>query len=410
MTQHPPGHYAVAALVYDVLDAREWRYDHALFLLRAVTALMVAVTVPACCYVAARALSGSETLGRIAAFVPLLVPQLHYLSGVVTNDGATIATTAAVWALLLTLMASGPTRRRLLLLAVAIGAACWVKGTAISLLPVVPVVVAIAYRRHRGGSLRRWGPRALGATAGTLALAFALGGWWWAVNVVRYGRLQPSAYPIPDGDDARLGPLEFLLVFLRRIHRSFFGDLGVGEAPSLRALTLALAVVFVVACAVGLVTRHRPAERLVIVFGTAVVVGVLATTTYSAHLHSGRIPGIQGRYLFVLVVPIAALAVVGLSRLARLVHLRDRGLAAVCLGAGLGLTALGLVLGFRLYYEESGRPVDAALDRFVGWAPWPPGVLVGLLAAVLIAAVALACVLPGRSNRRTPELQVTETA
>lgn len=410
MTQHPPGYYAVAAVVYDVLQAREWRFDRALFLLRALTALVVALTVPTCCYVAARALSGSETLGRMAAFVPLLIPQLQYMSGVVNNDGATIATTAVVWTVLLTLTGSGPTRRRLLLLAVAIGAACWTKGTAVSLLPVVPVAIAIAYHRHVGGSLRRWGLPALGATAGTLALAFVLGGWWWAVNVIRYGRLQPSAYPIPEGDPARLGPLEFGLVFLRRIHRSFFGDLGVGETPALHAMTLALAAVFVVACAVGLFSRHRLAERVVIVFSAAVVVGVLAATTYSAHLQSGRIPGIQGRYLFVLLVPIAALVVIGLGRIARLFHLGDRWLTVVCALAGLGVTTFGLVLAFRLYYEERGRPVDEALDRFLGWASWPPDVLGGLAAALLVAAVALAWVVARRSNRRTPEVQVTETA
>jgi hypothetical protein len=410
MTQHPPGHYAVAALVYDVLDAREWRFDHALFLLRALTALMIALTVPTCCYVATRALSGSETLGRIAAFVPLLVPQLQYLAGVVTNDGATIATTAVMWAVLFTVMASGPTRKRLLLLAVAIAAACWSKGTAVSLVPVVPVAIAIAYRRHCGGPLRRWGPRALAASAGTLVLAFVLGGWWWAVNLVRYGRLQPSAYPIPEGDPARLGPLEYALVFLRRIHRSFFGDLGVGETPALHGMTLSLAVVFVVACTIGLVSRRGVAERLLISASAAIVVGILGAANYSAHLQSGRLPGIQGRYLFVLIVPIAALVVIGLARIARLLHLGDRWFAALCATAGLGITALGLGTAFRLYHEERGRPLGEALDRFAGWAPWPPGVLVGLLSAALVVAVALACVLPGRSNRRTPELQVTETA
>jgi hypothetical protein len=396
--------------VYDLLQAEDWRFDRALFLLRGLTALMVALTVPTCCYVATRALSGSETAGRIAAFVPLLVPQLQYLAGVVTNDGATIATSAVVWAVLLTLMASGPTRKRLLLLALAIAAACWSKGTAVSLLPVVPVAVAVAYRRHVGGSLRRWGPRALGAAAGTLGLAFVLGGWWWALNLVRYGRVQPAAYGIPEGQPARLAPLEYVWVFLRRIHRSFFGDLGVGETPALHAMTLSLAVVFVVTCAVGLVSRRRLADRLVILLGAAIFVGILGASNYSAHLQSGRLPGIQGRYLFVLLVPIAALAVVGLARLARVVHLGDRWFAAGCAAAGLGITALGLGTAFRLYYEESGRPMDEAFDRFLGWTPWPPAAFVGLLAALLVSALILAWVLIGRPNRRTPGLQVTETA
>ena len=30
MTQHPPGYYGVAAVVYDLLGAGDWRYDRAM--------------------------------------------------------------------------------------------------------------------------------------------------------------------------------------------------------------------------------------------------------------------------------------------------------------------------------------------------------------------------------------------
>jgi hypothetical protein len=76
MTQHPRGYYGVAAAVYDVLRAGDWRYDRAMFLIRALTALMVAATVPVCCYIAARELSGRTSVGQVAAFVPLLIPQI----------------------------------------------------------------------------------------------------------------------------------------------------------------------------------------------------------------------------------------------------------------------------------------------------------------------------------------------
>ena len=246
MTQHPPGYYGVAAAVYDVVGAGEWRYDRAVYLLRALTALMIAATVPACCYVAGRALTGRETVGKIAAFVPLLIPQLQFIGGSVTNDGASIAAAAVAWAVLLTITSSGPTRRRLLFLAVAVAAACWTKGTALTLLPCVPLGIALAYRRTLGGELRRWGVPALRAAAGTLGLAFVLGGWWWALNLVRYGRIQPSGAPTRTQDGTVVDRFQYLQIFFERLRWTFFGEVGVREPAPLAALTLTLAVFFIV--------------------------------------------------------------------------------------------------------------------------------------------------------------------
>ena len=386
MTQHPPGWYAVAAVVYDLSGASNWRYDRAIFLLRALTALVVAVTVPACCYVAARQLSGSQTVGRTAAFVPLLIPQLQFVSGAVTNDGATIAATSAIWAVLFTLTSSGPTRRRLLALAVVVGAACWTKGTALTLLPGIPVAIAIAYRRARGGTLRNWGAPALAAGVGVLGLAFVLGGWWWALNVVRYGRLQPAAYLVPPGSSPTLGVGQFLAVFADRMRWSFFGDLGVLHAPSLNALTITLTVVFAVLCALGLVARARIADRLLIVLAGCAVTGVLFTSAYRAHLESHNLAGLQGRYLFVLVVPIAACFAAGLARLAPVTRPAGRWHPLSVLVAGLTVTVLGLLLGFRLYYAVAGEPWAATTDRFLGWSAWPLPAVGGLAAAFVVVA------------------------
>jgi hypothetical protein len=411
MTQHPPGHYAVAALVYDLVGAGEWRYDRALFLLRALTALMIAGTVPVCCYVAARELSGREAVGKVAAFVPLFIPQLHYIGGAVTNDGATIAAASALWALLLTIACSGPTRTRLLLLAVAMAAACWTKGTALSLLPCVPVGIAIGYRRARGGRLRHWALPASLAIAATSALAFVLGGWWWAVNLIRYGRLQPAGVPIREASGDVLDPVEFLRIFLARIRWTFFGEVGVREPHVLNELTFALAVCFVVLCAVGLMTRDRFGGLLVMVLGMGTTVGMLFATTYSAHLTTKGLPGIQGRYLFVLVVPLAVLVAAGVVRVAGLVRLPTRWLLPAVALSGTGVAVLGVVLAFRVFYTVSGRPRGDAFHLLLDWAPWPPVVLAGLLAALLLCAFVTAWV-EGRESggEPTPDRRATSGA
>lgn len=390
MTQHPPGYYAVAALVYDALGAGEWRYDRAMFLLRALTALTIAGTVPACCYVAGRALTGRSSVGEVAAFVPLLIPVLHFIGGGVTNDGAAIATTAVMWAALFTITCSGPTRKRLLVLAIAVAAACWTKGTAVAVLPAVPLAIAVAYRRARGGTLRHWGRPALIAAAGTSGLAFLLGGWWWALNLIRYGRVQPAAYQVPGGGDVELLSLpEFALTFLARIRWTFFGEVGPREHASLRALTMALAILFVVLVAAGLFSRRRLGDRLVILLAAGASVGVLFATTYSGHLQTNRLQGIQGRYLFVLLVPIAVLVAVGLTRIAPRLRFRASWLLPGIALAGFGVSAAGIALGFRIYYAVPGRPVGEAIDRYLAWAAWPPTVLGGLLAAFLLTGLAL---------------------
>jgi 4-amino-4-deoxy-L-arabinose transferase-like glycosyltransferase len=314
MTQHPPGYYAVAAAVYRLAGAGDWRYDRALLLLRALTALTVAAVLPVCCFAAARDLTGSEPVGVLAAFVPLLVPQLHFLGGTATNDGLTIATTAVVWALAVRVLCAGPTRRRLLLLALAMGAACWTKGTALTLLPVIVLAVALGYRRLRGpGS---WVRPALGGVVGVGVLAGVLGGWWWVLNVIRYGGLQPSGFTpveIPAGSFDPMGLPAYLWLFVARIRWTFFLEVGGRQPADLDGLTAVLAVAFTVLCVAGVVALRRAGDRAVLLLGIAGMTGLLFHTTYTAHLASGLLPGIQGRYLFVLLVPIAVLAAAGLA-------------------------------------------------------------------------------------------------
>jgi len=399
MTQHPPAYYAFASLVYRAFGAGDWRFDRAVFLLRALTALMVALTVPICCYVGARELTGRESVGKVAAFVPLLIPQFQFNSGAVTNDGATIAAASVVWALLLVITCSGPTRRRLLFLAVAVAAACWTKGTALSLLPAVPVAIAIAYRRSRGGRLVNWARPALGAMVGTLGLAFVLGGWWWALNLVRYGHLQPAAYEIPPGRMAPLGILDFLNMFVWRVRWNFFAEVGILRSPALYPLAMSLAALFAVMFTAGLLTRRGLADRLMLLVGMAATLGVLIATTYSAHVHSGNLPGIQGRYLFVLIVPIAVFFAAGLVRLAALVRIRARWVVPAIALAGLGVTLLGLALGFRGDYVVTGRSWGEGIDRFFGWAAWSPTVIVGLVGTFMLCGFALAWVLGRQAHR-----------
>jgi 4-amino-4-deoxy-L-arabinose transferase-like glycosyltransferase len=408
MTQHPPGYYVVAAGLFKLVGAGGWRYDHALLLLRALSALIVAAVVPACCYLATRQVTGSEAAGRTAAFFPLLIPQLAYIGGAVNNDCAAIATAAIVWALLLTVTSSGPTTRRLILLGVALGVACWTKGTALTLLPAVPVAVAMAYRRTRGGSLRNWAVPAGIATAGCLGLAVVLGGWWWVVNLLRYGALQPPAVPTPLVEGQARDFAGFLLVFVQRLRWTLIAEVGGREPTVLYPMTVVLATGFAVLCLIGLISRRRFAERLVMLASILPTVGVLIETTYRAHQLTKGFPGIQGRYLFVLVVPVAVLFAAGVLRLAALVRMPTRWLPPAVALAAVAVALLGLTLAFQVYYSD-GTSWGAAFDRFAAWAPVSPLVMAGLASAFGLSALTLAWVMGAGSGDESPPEQVNES-
>jgi small subunit ribosomal protein S36 len=345
--------------------------------------------------------TGDESVARTAAFVPLLIPQLAYIGGAVNNDGAAIAATAVVWTLLMTLTRSGPTPRRLILLGVALGAAFWTKGTALTLLPAVPLALAIAYRRSRPGPLRRWAPPAALATFGSLGLALAVGGWWWAVNLVRYGTLQPAAVatPLIEGHARDLGG--FLVAFLARLRWTLIGEVGGREPQVFYLMTVVVAWVFVVLGLVGLASRRRLGERLVMLASIVPTVGVLFSTAYKGHQLTKGFPGIQGRYLFVLVVPVVILVAVGLARVAALVRLPVRWLPPVTALAAVGIALLGLALGFRVYYGGNGGPWGADVDRFIAWAPVPPSAILSLIGLFALSVLVLAWVLgAGRSSEQ----------
>ncbi len=402
MTQHPPGYYAVTAVAFKVVGAENWRYDRALYFLRFLTGLSIAATVPLCLYLVTRDITGREWTAQAAAFLPLLIPQLGFVGGSVTNDGLTIAAASVLVAALVRLMTAGPTTRRLLVVAVATGAVCWTKGTALTLLPVVPIALAIAYRRAApGGDLRSWTWPFLRNSSWVLGLAFVLGGWWWALNIVRYGRVQPQAYETPRANGPVLDFGDFFVdQFQRRVSGSFFGNIGLLEAPMPVGLTRTLTIVLLLLLAVGLVTRRHVGERAVFVVGIALTFGVLLATTYSAHRVSHTFPGQQGRYLFVLLVPLLVLVAMGLDRLVRLGRLPERFLLALVAVVGMGVAVTGLLLAFEIYYLADGQSVGRALDLYLGWSAWSWSVVAALLGAMMACGLALAFVLGRTSTGR----------
>jgi 4-amino-4-deoxy-L-arabinose transferase-like glycosyltransferase len=407
MTQHPPGYYGLTASAYVVAGAEDWRYDRAIYFLRALTALTIAATVPISCYVVTRELTGHDGLAQAASFLPLLIPQLGFIGGTVTNDGVAIAVAALLATAVIKLTGSGPSRHRLVVLALVVAAAFWTKGTALTLIPAVPVAIAIAHRRAQTTKLSPWSHGFLRDTVLVLGSAFLLGGWWWAVNLIRYGTLQPAGHPTPIGTVPRLSVTEFFEVFQSRMSVSYFGDIGFLEAPMPDALTRPLTIVFVVLTLMGLISRRRLGDRLVMALSMTLAVGGTFFATYSSHLATNNLAGLQGRYLFIVLVPTLALVAAGLWLVIGWLHPSSSTVIAMVAATGSAISFLGLLLGFQTYYLESGRSVGLALDRLLGWSPWPWRPLAGLAVMALGFLVVLAYSL-GRGDGVASGQQMSE--
>jgi hypothetical protein len=176
---------------------------------------------------------------------------------------------------------------------------------------------------------------------------------------------------------------------VRRLRWTFFGEVGVKQPESFAVLTLCLAVLFLVLVSVGLLSRGRGPERMVMLVGCVLTTALLFNQAYSGHLATRALPAIQGRYLYVLLVPVFALMTIALARLANRARIRAEVLLPVVAGTGLLVAFTGLLLAFRQFYRGPGESWGDAVDRLLGWAAWPSPVLGALAASLVLAVVAL---------------------
>ncbi|CAN5332786.1 hypothetical protein BH20ACT5_BH20ACT5_17260 [soil metagenome] len=384
MTQHPPGYYAVVAAALSF--AGDWRFDRQLALLRLLGVAMV-MWLPLLAFLTTRMLTGSATLGSAAAFVPLAIPQLAHIGASVNNDALVILLGGVLVTLLAWVLTGG---RSLLLLgsiAVVLGLALLSKGSMLAAIPATAAAVVVGLHRSRpAGPSRPW---LWAGVKGVLVLsgAFAVGGWWWALNQLRYGTLQPNAYGESPLRDEPLSLLGFTAGFVERLSLSFWGNFGWLELPLDQAVTTVLSVVVApVALAAFADGRTRAPLLVLSVFP---VVGVLAlfASVYAVHQRNGQFPGMQGRYLFgALVIGTAAVAI-GLGVLARRVGLDQRWLVPLTAVVAVVVAGYGAVVAFSGFYLDVGVGVGAAWDFMSAWSPWP-GWLVDTLAAATVAIAA----------------------
>lgn len=421
MIQHPPLYYELGALVLHAPGVSGLAFDVQIWLLRLLSVLLM-VPVPAFAWAAARRLvtedpdrggpaavpvgDGLARVVPIAALVlPLTIPNLVRDGSSISNDSLLILSMSALCWGLVRVVTGDLGRRTAVWVALALAVGLWTKGFALVMPPVVAAAYVVgAWRAREAGSGWRglvrvgWAPF-LVAVAGGL-----VGAVWWVRNLVRYGTVQINGlgpegmlkiYGQPDGKGRAT---EFFPAYLTELFQRVYGGIGLPDTPSLGApLMWGWLTLLATGLLAALLVRGRRGERLTAVVLLAAVVLTLCVTTYGGlsqyEKYSRGVSGAQGRYLYHLVVLLAAFAAVGWARALR-PQLLPR-LVPWILGAGLLTNVVAWVFVLQGWYAS---PTTSVLSTFLAsvagfnrWSPVPPQVnaLLVVVLPVVTGIVAL---------------------
>lgn len=386
MVQHPPAPYVVTATAVGLTGGGDLRWDHASFLMRVMSALYLAAAVPFIIGVVRR-ITGVRTAGLVGGASLFTVPFLATVGGFVTNDSALVAaSSASVYFAVLALRNPRTVAVALPLAGAALGVALLSKGLALLSIPVIGVLALVASWQAGGTALKR-----LGRPVIAMAIAFAIGGWWWLRNLLVLGTIQPSqlgSRTPRDPAELNYDFGEFFVGFWERFNRLFWGR-GAREQIAyptwlVDAAGIALVVLIV---AVLILSRHR----LVLLALLAIPTMIIAVTLNNAHGIYVDIGwpdrGVQGRYIYSGIVAYAAVWGLGWHLLHSRVPRAATWVApAVLVFAGV-VTAAGLrwVL-VRAHQEDSISEAVAAATELTG-VGWP---ILAIVAALWLLSCAVA--------------------
>jgi small subunit ribosomal protein S36 len=409
MVQHGPLYYAIGAAVLKAAPGEcGWPFDRLVWLLRGVSVLLV-LPLPLLAWATARRLAGDGPVAQAAAALPLAVPGLTRVGALVNNDNLVILLGALLGLLLAGVVTGDRRLRTAALIGAALAAALLTKFNAVVFVPAVVAAYAVGWWRDRGPP--PWRQLLL---AGGVSL---LGAWWWLRNLVVYGAVQPhgwSGWALRDfeshGSIGQSHPFDgFWPVYLRLLERRFWSALGLIDRPELpwaaiHGLTALLLLGILAALLLGRARGGR-AGLAVLVAPAALVFFALGLWDWRYYARTGLRAGIQGRYTYPALAPLAAVVAVGygglFGRFRRLLPL-----LACLLGLGVQLLALRAVV--RSFWTPSPggdrlTDVREASAALLAWSPWPAGAtLAPFVLAALLGLAALLAAAVVATRRREP--------
>ena len=152
----------------------------AMYIVRFLSTLMGTVTVAATGLIALELFPDQKWIAIGAAAINAFNPQFLFISGVINNDNLVTALSSLVLLMLLRLLRRGMQKRGFMILGLLLGLAFLAKVSALALLPLTLIVLALLAYRQR--SLRVF----LSYGMSIIAVAFIVSGWWYLRNWVLY--------------------------------------------------------------------------------------------------------------------------------------------------------------------------------------------------------------------------------
>lgn len=310
-----------------------------------------------------------------------------------TNDSLAIGLGALVVAALVKAGTEKITWKTVALVGGSLGLALWTKGLLLAF--GLALILVFALKKDE-----TWKTRTIAILAsGTGALLI---GWWWALNIIRYGVIQPSGFvrQVPaDWDPSMAEFAGFASQAARSVSTSFFSAFGWLESDFHPLLTLFLASVLIAALGIGIYrAREHRTTLLAILAPVAGTLLLLFAESWSTYRVYGMVAGVQGRYFFPFLAIFAA-TVLGLRRF---------GGRAIVLFAAYSLT-VG-TYGF-IFFLNSAYPGDPRIDfarysEVTGIGETALSALMVVLVVALIGAFVLAALIGIHDDRAG----ATETA
>ncbi|MDO8152311.1 DUF2142 domain-containing protein [Isoptericola sp. b408] len=387
MTQHPPAYYVLGAGVLHLTGTVDARWDVALLALRLLDVALLTATVPLAA-ATTRRLTGSRSAALLAAPFPLLIPQVGHILGAANNDALVVLTGAGVTYLSARVVTGDQRWRTAVGLGLVLGVGLLTK---VMLAFAIPTVVA-AYLLAPGPRSRpRAGPSVLarsGRGLVALAVAFVVGGWWWARNWIVDGAVQPVGLPRDYDGMTRVPADQVLEEAVGRTAQAFFGNLSWLEIHLPGTFVAVGSTVLVVAplVAVALPGARRGAVTVALL-PLALAVGVVGNAL-QGWSETGVLVALQGRYVFGGLAALATLLAVALWQLC----LRRERWTAVVVPGFTTLAAVagaaGLVWAFGAMYRGPGESAAQAWERWAAWSPLSGTVIAVALVVVVLGFVA----------------------
>ena len=330
-----PGYYVLMLPAWWIADGLGGTVV-AVYVMRVINALLIALLAPMAVVVAWRLAPGRPEVAALAALFAALLPGLALNATRVGNDalGAVLGGAAVVLAIRWT--GGAWTARRALLLGLALGAGVLVKLTLLGLAPAV----AVAMLWPGGGVTPRRRVVLLVLAGAVAALCLGI---WFVINLQLYG------VPVPSARTNRLSiipPMSFDLRYipfdLAFFVVSYWSGEPLGALPLAAGFVMLGSLIAVIAI-VGLV-RQRVSGSPVYV-ALAAIAGMLAVALLLPATAAFQFAG-PGRYEYPALPAIAALLAIGLTAaLARAFARRALGgmyavaAAGILVAAALGLAA-----------------------------------------------------------------------